>query len=47
MSVINCYYIMDESSLCEIVSVSDAGSLNVKYFQISLYAPQYKFMTHS
>ena len=35
MSVINCYYILDVISLCELVSVSDFGGLNVNYLQIS------------
>jgi hypothetical protein len=47
MSVINCYYIVDSVSLCELVSVSDTGGLNVKYFQISLPLPQYKIMANS
>ena len=47
MSVINCYYIIDVVSLCELVSVSDTGGLNVKYFQISILLPQQQFMTHS
>jgi hypothetical protein len=47
MSVINCYYIIDGPSLCELVSVSDTGGLHVKYFQISFALPQYKFMTYS
>ena len=47
MSVINCYYIIDAISLCELVSVSDTGGLNVKYLQISLGLPQYKFILRS
>ena len=47
MSVINCYYIIDVICLCELVSVSDTGGLNVKYLQISIKLPQYKFMAHS
>ena len=47
MSVINCYYIIDAPSLCEPVSVSDTGGLNVKYLQISTVLPQYKFIGHS
>ena len=47
MSVINCYYIIDAASLYELVSVSDTGGLNVKYFQISILLPQQQFMTHS
>ena len=47
MSVINCYYIIDVVSLCELVSVSDTGGLNVKYLQISSFLPQYKFIPHS
>ena len=47
MSVINCYYIFDATSLCELVSVSDTGGLNVKYLQISIILPQYKFIGHS
>ena len=47
MSVINCYYIIDGVSLCELVCVSDTGGLNVKYFQISAVLPQYQLMTHS
>jgi hypothetical protein len=35
MSVINCYYIIDVVSLCELASVSDFGGLNVEYLQIS------------
>jgi hypothetical protein len=35
MSVINCYYIIDVASLCEIVSVSDFGGVNVNYLQIT------------
>jgi hypothetical protein len=34
MSVIYCYYIIDAISLCELVSVSDSGGLNVKYLEI-------------
>jgi hypothetical protein len=30
--VINCYYIIDASCLCELVSARDTGGLNVKYF---------------
>jgi hypothetical protein len=47
MSVINSYYIIDGESLCGLVSVSDAGCLNVKYFQISIALPQYKIIAHS
>ena len=47
MSVINCYYIIDVISLCELVSVSDTGGLNVKYLQISTFLPQYKFISDS
>ena len=47
MSVINCYYITDAISLCELVSVSDTGGLNVKYLQISSGLPQYKLITNS
>jgi hypothetical protein len=47
MSVINCYYIIDVASLCELVSVSDSGGLNINYFQISTSLPQYQLMTHS
>ena len=47
MSVINCYYIIDIFSLCELVSVSDTGCLNVKYFLISFALTQYKFIPHS
>ena len=47
MSVINCYYIIDVISLCELVSVSDTGGLNVKYLQISIRLPQYKFIGYS
>jgi hypothetical protein len=35
MSVIYWYYILDAASLCELVSVSDFGGLNVNYLQIS------------
>ena len=47
MSVIYCYYIFDSASLCELVSVSDTGGLNVKYLQISISLPQYKLITNS
>jgi hypothetical protein len=47
MSVINCYYIIDGLSLSELVSVSDTGGINVKYFQNSIALPQNKFMPHS
>ena len=48
MSVINCYNIIDViTCLCEKVSVSDTGGLNVKYLQISKELPQYKFIGHS
>ena len=47
MSVINCYYIKDEISLCELVSVSDTRGLNVKYLQISFALTQYEFIAHS
>ena len=37
MSVIYCYYIIDEdTSLSELVSVSDTRGLNVKYLEISV-----------
>ena len=44
MSVINCYYINDVTSLCELVSVSDTGGLNVKNLQPPVILPQYKFI---
>ena len=47
MSFINCYYINYVFSLCELVSVSDTRGLYVKYLQISLILPQYKFIPHS
>jgi hypothetical protein len=47
MSVINCYYIMDVTPLCEPVRVSDTGGLNVKFLQLSPGLSQYKFMAHS
>jgi hypothetical protein len=47
VGVINCYYITDGATLFELVSVSDTGGLNVKYLQISVDLPQYKFMVHS
>ena len=47
MSVINCYYIKDVTTLYELVSVSDTGGLNVKYLQISQELPQYKLIAHS
>ena len=47
MSVINFYYIIDAASLCELVSVSDTGGLNVKYFHISLILPQYQYIAYS
>ena len=36
MSVIYCYYILDDIYLCELVSVSDIGGLNVEYLEISI-----------
>ena len=36
MSVIYCYYIIDANCLCELVSVSDNGGLNVEYLEISV-----------
>ena len=36
MSVINHYYIIDAVSLCEVVSVSDIGGLNVEYLETSI-----------
>ena len=48
MSIINCYYIIDaKTCLCELVSVGDTGCLNVKYLQISIKLPQYKFILQS
>ena len=47
MSVINCYYITDVISLCELVSVSDTRGLYDKYLQISIILPQYEFIAHS
>jgi len=47
MSVINCYYIMDTPSLSELVSVSDTGGLNIKYFQVSWVISQYKFISYA
>ena len=31
MSFIYCYYIIDASSLCELVSLSESGGFNVQY----------------
>ena len=37
MSVIYCYYVIDEdTSLCEFVSVSDSGGFYVEYLEISI-----------
>ena len=47
MSLINRYYITDVTSLCELLSVSDTGGLNVKYFQVSWVIPQYKFISYA
>ena len=47
MSVINFYYIIDAASLCELVSVSDTGGLDVSYFQPPVILPKYQLMTHS
>jgi hypothetical protein len=46
MSVINCYYIIDVTSFCELVSMSDTGGLNVIYFQPPVALPQYQLITN-
>ena len=38
---------MDTPSLSELVSVSDTGGLNVKYFQVSWVISQYKFISYA
>jgi hypothetical protein len=47
MSVINCYYITDATSFCELVSTRDFVGVNVNYFQPPPTLPQYQLMTHS
>ena len=47
MRVIYCYNIIGVVSLCELVSVSDTGGLNIKDLQISIALPQYKFIPQS
>ena len=46
MSLINCYYITDVASLCELVSVSDSRGLYVEYLEISLLLSKQQFLTH-
>ena len=48
MSFINCYYITDGiSSLCELVSTSDIGCVNINYFQPPSILPQYQLIIYS
>ena len=47
MSLINCYYINDATSLCELVSTRDIEGLNVNYFKPPAKLPQCQLMTHS
>ena len=46
MSVINCYYIIDVISLCELVSESDSRGLHVEYLEISYVLSKQQFLTH-
>ena len=47
MTIIYCYYIIDVTSLCELVSVSDSPGLHVEYLEISIYLSKQQFLTHS
>jgi hypothetical protein len=47
MSVINCNYILDTASQYDLVSTSDSGGVDVKYFQPPKTLSQYQLMTHS
>ena len=47
MSVIYCYYIIDVTTLCELVSVSDSQGLHVEYLEISIILSKKQFLTHS
>ena len=47
MSVIYCNYIIDATSLCELVSVSDFGGLNVDYLQISRALSEQQLIANS
>ena len=40
MIVINCYYVIDGVSLCELVSAGDFVGLNVYYLQPTVTLPQ-------
>jgi hypothetical protein len=41
MNVINCFYIIDVISLCELVYMSDIRGFDVKNFQNPMKLPQY------
>jgi hypothetical protein len=47
MSVINCYYIIDVTPLCELVRTRDIAGLDVNNFQLPATLPQNQLMTHS
>ena len=47
MSVICCYYIIDATCLCELVSVSDSRGLHFEYLKISKRLSKQQFLTHS
>ena len=47
MSVINCYYIIDATSLCELVSTRDIAGLDVNNLEPPVTLPQNQLMTHS
>ena len=40
MIVINCYYVKDGATLCELMSARDIEGLNVYYLQPTLMLPQ-------
>ena len=47
MVVINCYYVMDGATLCELMSARDIEGLNVYYLQPTVTLSQKQLMTHS
>ena len=46
MSVINCYYIMDSVSLCELVSVSHSRGVHVEYLEISIMLSKKQYFVY-
>ena len=47
MSVINCNYIIDDLSFCELVSTRDIAGLDINNLEPPVILPQYQLMTHS